>query len=70
MWDDQSSVVKTTNFWLSVSKSDEFTNIQKLCVAGGEGGEKSECAHAWWGERHWNDSVPGLSMIFMPNSQL
>lgn len=35
MWDDQSSIVKTTNFWtriLTVSKSDEFTNIPKLCV--------------------------------------
>lgn len=44
MWDDQSRAVKTTNFWtriLTVSKSDEFTNIRKLCVGGG-GGEKGE----------------------------
>ena len=27
-------------------------------------------AHAWWGELHWNDTLPGLSMIFILNSQL
>ena len=50
MWDDQSRVVKTTNFWthiLTVSKSDEFTYIQKLCVGGG-GGEEW-VAHTQWG---------------------